>query len=323
MTVTDISAAPSARPDRVGQGTAVEQSRAVAQVQAAVLVAMQYPRNIQASLNEMRQSCQQMRLAEKAFYRFGRGGQQVTGSTVHLARELARCWGNIDYGVAELLRDDDHGQSELLAFAWDLERNSRNSTTFINPHKRTGRDAQRLLDVRDIYENNANAGARRVREAIFAVLPKWFTDEAEEICAATLKNGGGVPLPKRIAKCIEKFEELRVSVDQLETKVGVPTAKWTAADLAQLTVIFGSIDRGETRVDDEFAPRRVSVAELVPQQRAAEAPKGEQQPAGAPQSPSETCGYCMEPGHLEDDCTRRAGEEYEFSQGALDEAGAS
>lgn len=273
MTITEsTSAAPIAAPGRVGQGTAVEQSRAVAQVQAAVLVAMQYPRNIQSALAEMRMSCQQMRLAEKAFYRFNRGGQ-VTGPTVHLARELARCWGNIDYGVAELLRDDDYGQSELLAFAWDLERNSRNSTTFINPHKRTGKDAPRLLDVRDIYENNANNGARRVREAIFAVLPKWFTDEAEEICANTLKNGGGIPLPKRIANCIEKFEGLRVSVDQLEAKLGVPSAKWTATDLAQLTVIFGSIDRGETRVDDEFAPRAVSVAELLPQQRGEEPAK--------------------------------------------------
>lgn len=38
-------------------------------------------------------------------------------------------------------------------------------------------------------------------------------------------------------------------------------------------------------------------------------------------APSGTCGYCMEPGHLEDDCDKRAADEYEYAQHA--EAGAA
>lgn len=30
--------------------------------------------------------------------------------------------------------------------------------------------------------------------------------------------------------------------------------------------------------------------------------------------PANTCGYCMEPGHLEDDCPQRAGDAYEYAQ---------
>lgn len=31
-------------------------------------------------------------------------------------------------------------------------------------------------------------------------------------------------------------------------------------------------------------------------------------------SPSDSCGYCMEPGHFEDDCGKRAADEYEYAQ---------
>lgn len=260
-------AAPVALPSRVGQGTAVEQSRAVAQVQAAMVVAQQCPRDLQAAVAAMRETCKIQRLAEKAFFRFNRGGEDgvITGPTIHLARELARCWGNIEYGLIEMRRDDEHGQSEMQAFAWDIERNTRNASTFIVPHARWTKKngAKALQDPRDIYENNANNGARRVREAIFAVLPLWFTDEAQDLCNETLQKGGGVPLPKRIANCIEQFEQGGVTLVQLEQKIGLPSGRWTAVDLAQLAVILGSLKRGEVRVEDEFEPRRLTASELA------------------------------------------------------------
>lgn len=284
---------PAAVPTRIGQGTAVEQSRAVAQVQAAVISAQQNPRDVPSAMAEMRESCQMRRLAEKAFYRFPRGGQQVSGESVHLARELARCWRNIDYGLVELRRDDAYGQSEMMAFAWDLQHNTRNSSSFIVPHTR-GKKDQPLLEARDIYENNANNGARRVREAIFAVLPRWFVDEAVEICTKTLEGGGGIPLATRIANAVEKFADMKISVDQLEAKVGLPTGKWTAVDLAQLTVVFGSLQRGEVQADDEFPPRRVTADEItssVPKAKAAKAPAHTDHDPGALDSECPRCRY--------------------------------
>jgi hypothetical protein len=73
----------------------------------------------------MRESCSQKGLAERAFFRYSRGGSQITGPSVHLARELARCFGNVQYGIAELRRDDEHGESEMQAFAWDVQTNTR------------------------------------------------------------------------------------------------------------------------------------------------------------------------------------------------------
>lgn len=252
-------------PDRVGQGTAVEQSRAVAEVQAAVLVARQFPRNEAAAIAKMRTACSQKELAQRAFYRFPRGNGNVSGETIQLAKELARCWGNLQFGVSELRRDDEYKQSEMQAWAWDMESNERASTTFIVPHARWANgQAQNLGDFRDIYENNANNGARRLREMIFTVLPVWFIEQAKTICSHTISGAAGdKPRAQRAAEAIEAFEGVGVTAEQIETKLGRPSSKWTDHDLGQMQVIYQSIQRGEVTRDEEFPPVRVSADELT------------------------------------------------------------
>jgi hypothetical protein len=264
---------PLPTPTRVGQGTAVEQTRAAAEVLAAVQVAQQCPRNMQTARATMQDSCHQTALAERAFYRFPRGGQTVNGPTVHLARELARCFGNIQYGIAELRRDDEYGQSEMIAYAWDVQTNTRNSNTFIVPHLRDKRGGpERIVDVRDIYENNANMGARRVREAIYAILPPWFTEEAKGLCHQTLRDGGGRPLTQRVTDCIQGFKGIGVAADRLEQKVGTAADRWDEHDVVQLGIVFRSIERREVRVEEEFPPARVTVEELTAPSLPAPAP---------------------------------------------------
>ncbi|WP_017972489.1 hypothetical protein [Actinopolyspora halophila] len=252
---------------RPSQGTQIEQSRAAAEVQAAVLVAQQCPRSTQQALAAMREACTQPRLAERAFFRFSRAGAQVSGPSITLAKELARCWGNIDYGVSELYRDDEGGQSEMMAYAWDMQSNTRSSTIFIVPHKRDKRSgAEKLTEMRDIYENNANAGARRVRECIFGVIPDWYVDEAKEICQKTNagdNDAGGKPLAQRVDDSVQAFGTLGVTRAQLEAKVDRSVDEWTAADLAQLIPVYHSLKNGEVSRDDEFPPQRVTTDELI------------------------------------------------------------
>lgn len=285
----------AAQPGRVGQGTAVEQSRAIAEVQGAIIVAQRVPRNVAAAVTAMEESCKQKFLAEKAFFSFRRGGGTVAGLSVYLARELARCWGNVQYGVDELRRDDEHGQSELLAWAWDVQTNTRVSTKFIVPHMRD-RSAEnggpvRLTDMRDIYENNANAGARRVRECIVNILPAWFVDTAKSLCTKTLQDGGGVPLQKRVADTIANFAKLGITQQQLEKKQGRGSNAWTEMDVAQLHVIGRSIHNGELQREEAFEPDMPSAndfkdLEAVPEQKPA--PAAESTPVPVEQSSEPT-----------------------------------
>lgn len=252
------------RADFISQSTAVEQARAVAEVQAAVIVAQQVPRDLATAVAAMRESCDQPGLADRAFYKYPRAGQSVSGASVHLARELARCWGNCQYGIVELRRDDIGKYSEMQAWAWDVQTNTRASNTFVVPHKRDkAGGAVDLTDLRDVYENNANMGSRRLREAIFSILPTYFTEEAKERCLKTIEGGGGKSLPQLIADAIATFTSGGISVDRLEAKIGSKKAKWTAHDVAQLRVSYASIQQGTVTAEDEFPPARVTAAEIT------------------------------------------------------------
>lgn len=242
-----------ARPTGASQATAIEQTRAVAQVQGALVVAQQRPRDTMAAAQRMREACQTTRLAEKAFFAYDRGGSTVKGASIHLATELARCWGNMDYGIVELARDDDEGVSEMMSYAWDLETNMRSSNTFIVPHRRDTRTgAKALTDQRDIYENNANNAARRLRECIFRTMPKAFTEEAQELCRATLEHGGGRPIAEQREKLVEAFAAINISSRRVSKRVGKAIDKLTAFDLGELRIAYRSITTGEALASELF-----------------------------------------------------------------------
>jgi hypothetical protein len=237
----------------------------------------------------MQIACSSMALARKAFWAVPNRGQ---GSSVHLARALSQLYGNFQDGIHELRRDDDKGESELQAFAWDVERNGRTTRTFIVPHARMkGRQRVALDDLGDIYNNNANVGARALRECIFNRIPLWLREEAEDLCRQTLERGDGRTVPQRADDAVEAFARFHVKEQQLVERIGRKRSEWTPQDLAVLEVIWRSIDQGETTADEQFPPPRVTAEEIrrqrpIRQQRIPTEPEPEgDQPAEPEQVP--------------------------------------
>lgn len=235
--MTDI-ALPTA-PRAASQGALVEQTRAVAEVAAAVQVARQFPRDESTAYARMRELCSSLPVAQRAFYEVPNRG---AGLSVHIARELVRIWGNADYGVRELRRDDEAGESEMSVWAWDQQTNVRSTRSFIQPHARMkGRQRQALTDLGDIYLANQNTGARAVRECIFTMLPGGFVAEAEDLLRKTLEGGAGKPLEQRVDEAVAAFDGLGVTAGQLVTRIGRPIAGWTARDAGSLARIYTTI----------------------------------------------------------------------------------
>lgn len=253
----------NAPAQRVSQATTVEQSRAIAEVQSAVIVAQQVPRDIQRAVAEMRESCGRMAMASQAFYAVPNRGN---GASVHLMRELARIWGNVKYGTNELARDDARGESEVQSYAWDLQTNTRTDRTFISPHARMKQGQRQILtDLGDITNNNNNVAARAVRECISNVLPRWFTEEAQDICHRTLEHGEGEPLPERVEKMVDAFRGIGITEKQIETKLGKKRGQWDAGDVAQMGIAYTSITRDNLDKTELFPPETgVSADELAP-----------------------------------------------------------
>lgn len=240
------------------ESTKIEQARAVAEVAAAIQVAQTFPRNLDQVRANMQELCRSYAVAQEAFYAVPNRG---SGMSVHLARELARVYGNVDYGVRELSRTGEH--SEMQAWAWDQETNTRTTRSFIQPHMKPkkGGGMQQITDLNDIYLSNQNTGAKAVRECIFAVLPGWMKAEAGALLDATLKRGEGKPIEEMRAEAVRAFAGRRVTVAQLERHVGRKQADWTADDVAQLQRVWQSVSRDGIAVAEFFPEEPVALPE--------------------------------------------------------------
>lgn len=247
-----------AQMDNINQGTvAIEASRAIAEAQGKLVIAKRFPRDERASYAKAMQVCANKRMAEKAFYSFSRGGQTISGPTIRFAEELARCWGNIDYGIKELSQDD--GKSEMQAYAWDLETNAQSVQNFTNPHMREkGNKMVMLTSQRDIYENNANMATRRLRSRILAILPSWFVGDAVEACKQTLAGNSEVPLSERIRKMVFQFSKIGVTQEQIEMRLKKKIDAMNADDFTDFVGIYNAIKNGESKISDWFEAPKVA-----------------------------------------------------------------
>lgn len=242
-----------AQMDKINQGTvAIEASRAIAEAQGKLVIAKRFPRDEVAAYAKAMEACQRPTMAEKAFYSFPRGGQTVEGPTIRFAEELARCWGNIDYGIKELSQDD--GKSEMQAYAWDLETNAQSVQNFTNPHQREqGKKMVTLTSQRDIYENNANMATRRLRSRILAILPAWFVEDAIAECKKTLSGRNDTPLIDRVKKMVVQFAKLGVTQEQIERRLKRKVDTMTADDFTEYVGIYNAIKGGESKIAEWFA----------------------------------------------------------------------
>ena len=241
-----------AQMDNINQGTvAIEASRAIAEAQGKLVIAKRFPRDEVTAYAKAMEACQRPAMAEKAFYSFPRGGQTIEGPTIRFAEELARCWGNIDYGIKELSQDE--GKSEMQAYAWDLETNAQSVQNFTNLHQReVGKKMQVLTSLRDIYENNANMATRRLRARILAILPGWVVEDAIAECKKTLAGNNDTPLIDRVKKMVVQFAKLGVTKEQLEGRLKRKIETMTADDFVEYTGIFNAIKQGESKVAEWF-----------------------------------------------------------------------
>lgn len=244
--------------DNINQGTvAIEASRAIAEAQGKLVIAKRFPRDEVQAYNRVAQACQRKGIAEKAFYSYSRGGSTVSGPTIRFAEELARCWGNIDYGIKELSQDD--GKSEMQAYAWDLETNAQSVQNFTNPHirEKNGK-AVILTSQRDIYEINANMGARRLRSRILAILPTDLVDMAINECKKTLAGNNDEPLIDRVKKMIVAFGKIGVTQEQIEKRLGRKVDTMTVDDFTDYIGIYNAIKQGESKIAEWFEAEKVA-----------------------------------------------------------------
>lgn len=227
-------------------------TRQVQEVQVAMLAAKKFPRDQVVAFNNILRACQRKKLAESSMYEYPRGGEKITGPSIRLAEAIAQNWGNIDFGFMEL--EQKNGVSQVMAYAWDLETNARQTKLFSVPHIRhTRKGDYPLTDPRDIYELVANQAARRVRACILGIVPGDVVEAAVERCNRTLREGYEEPLVDRVRKMAQVFEkEFSVTLPMLEKYLGCRSDAFSENDFVRLKKVYVALRDGMAKREDYF-----------------------------------------------------------------------
>lgn len=228
--------------------TSAAGTRAQAEIQAAFAIAKRFPRNEQTAYEKLLRSADRHSFAEDCAYSFPRGGTNVTGPSVVMAREAARIWGNIRYGLI-VLRDDEDTRL-IRGWAIDLESNTYTEadddfSKLIQRKQGRGETIWVKPDERDLRELTNRRGAILVRNCILQLIPKDFIEDAIERADRTLE-GKAKNDPDAWKKIVSAFGEINVRVEQLVAYLGHSVAECSPAELTQMRQIYKSISDGNS-----------------------------------------------------------------------------
>jgi hypothetical protein len=243
--------------EHVNAGTVeIESSRAVAEAQGSLVIAQRFPRNQAKAYDDAMNACRRPGLAEEAIYTVPRGKESASGPTIRLVEELARVWGNIEYGVRELSRSN--GVSEMQAFAWDLQTNTKALRNFSVKHWRdTKGGGYALSSEQEIYELTANQGGRRLRACIEAILPHDLVRDAENECKRTLAGNSEEPIADRVRKMLAAFSKLGVTPAMIESRLGHSLDSVLPEEFSDMRGVINSLKTGMSKAGDWFGGVKV------------------------------------------------------------------
>lgn len=259
----DASRAPVSHDNEISAAAAV--AREESEIAGAMRHARERPRSEARSFRRLLESCQRYGFADEASYTYPRGGKKISGPSVKLAREIARCWGNMRHGLRYVFEDEE--RVLIKGYAHDLEGN--NYVEFEDGFKKLvqrrvgeGKDARTEWvkpDERDERELVNRRGAICIRNAILALIPSDIVEDALARCRDTLRDPKNQPMDRRAAMraAVKAFDQVSVTPDMLEHYLGHDLEVLSDEELAELRGIFASIRDGHTSRGEHFIlPRR-------------------------------------------------------------------
>lgn len=232
-------AMPAAASINAG-AVAIEQERAVAEAQGQLVLAKKFPRDLTTAHAELMTACKSAAFAAQAFYSVPNRG---SGPSIRFAEEVARVYGNFQYGHRELSRDDK--KSEVEVFAWDMQNNNRSIRQITVNHVVDTKNGPRpLRDQADIDNKIANVASKQIRGRILALMPKWLVADAIEECRKTLAGNNSEPFEARVRRMTQAFTQYGVTTAHLEAYLGHPLDKMVIDELVDLQGVFNALKEG-------------------------------------------------------------------------------
>lgn len=231
------------------------EGRLLEEVKAAIFLAKQFPRDEFQAEEKIIELCKRQRFAENALYSLPRGGSFVEGITIRMAEALARTWGNIQYSIIELQTKD--GMSKMLAYAWDVENNTKSTRQFdVSMTRYTKAGTRNLNSYQECYEVKAGYGARFLRGCILNLIPADIVEMATETIKETLANKyKDVTIEKEKALNF-MISKLDLTQKDLENFLNCRYEEWQEKELLSLKFAYNGIKEGQMKVEQMKSTKR-------------------------------------------------------------------
>lgn len=223
-----------------------------ANIDVQVATARAYPRDvIRATNNSVALATSNKDVAESCGYVVPRAGKKITGPSVHLAKIVAHCWGNIRMGSRVVDIQEKYVVSEGVC--WDMENNVavevRVSRLILDKNGKRYSD-----DMIGVTGNAANAIA--LRNAIFAVIPSFVVDRVYKAAQATITGDLSTEdkLLKKRKQVLDAMKSAyKITEEEILSSIGKSSINHIGAnEIAILIGIGQSIKDGETTVNEAF-----------------------------------------------------------------------
>lgn len=227
-----------------------------ATIDMQISTAKAYPRNIRrATDNAVAVVTMDFETASTCTYAVPRGGKQITGASVHLAKILAQFWGNLRVESKVINIDSKHITSQAVAY--DLENNLAIKVEV----KRSivGKYGRFNDDMITVTGNAGNSIA--MRNAILSVIPRAVVDKVYKSALSTI-TGDISDKAKLIAKrkqVLDSFLDVYTVTEQEVLKaIGKASIEHiNAEDLVTLIGIAQAIKDGDTTVEESFRSKPI------------------------------------------------------------------
>lgn len=258
------------------QGTSFS-AAAEREIEVRVGLAKRFPRNEAASFQKLRLALARPEFAAMAYYElpaFGKkrskpaaewkpsspferrpeeSGKPVPVRSVQLAREFARCWGNMSVG--QMIVSEDADSATVRGVAWDLENNNYHFEDITVPKLRQKRiyddDGNHVntiwvkSDANEFRKLCAAMGARPERNSIFRIIGADYADAAVGLAKQTILAKAKENLPKAIQGLLVALERLGIFLGEIEEYLGCKIGAAAPEAIVELEGIGRAIKAGE------------------------------------------------------------------------------
>jgi len=235
---------------------AERQMAVMQEIQGAMVMAKKFPRDERQVFSDVVSDMGRKTMALSATYKYKRGGTEIKGPSVKLARAIARRWGNLRWGTEVIGDDGEHVTIE--SFAWDVQDHNKKTMqdrfSKLVQRKVTDANGEQITkwvvpDERDLRELINRRAAINERNCMLQIFPADLVEVAMTAARNTVENQIDDP-KKEEKRLVLEFRKLGVSAKQLNDYVGSET--WGIQDIADLQEVLTSIQEGNSSRDEYF-----------------------------------------------------------------------